>query len=623
MKVNKVLLSGLRHGLTKVIDRTDSIITVISSYVTRVNIDNGSIRNQDIVRDYNIMSIANRINDNIMFSWFAEAAAKFNVSGIYTNYSKLYSSKGNDAVQATALNQPYRSGDIAPNERYSMLNPNGGSRYILHPTISFQSTDAWSLTAVFNSNGSNNYQFFVGNNTVNGSSRICFGILNNRFRFDNSLAVVTDFTTTNNNKSIGKTIILTLTANGTGNLNYYMNGILIETKTGVDTSFNFSNIIKSYSIDTYAFNGKYFAHIIRNTALTTQQVANEYRFFRNIYPEISTVDIGNQTWATSNLDVVCTPMGNVINEITDNANVEKVTNSVDRGFDSDTGFWIKSGESTISGGVANIKSTAGVYSAIAAGSVLSIGKYYKLTYSVVTVRTVGELLLDGLGASFPVPSTVGTYTLFLKATSTTLSIKRSGIVDLDIDNVSCQLVGWSGLSEVYDYVYANTSGTATVKDTAGNLAASAWCHYNNDGSTYGSIYGKLYNWYFAKTYQNDIDAYNLANPTALFGYRIPTSTDFNTLQTNIGGSTVAGGKMKIAGTVYWNTPNTGADNSCGFSALPIGSRNNSTGVFAQSSLFVGFHSLDNYYAYVLNTTSILTITTIPKMIGLALRLIKV
>lgn len=55
---------------------------------------------------------------------------------------------------------------------------------------------------------------------------------------------------------------------------------------------------------------------------------------------------------------------------------------------------------------------------------------------------------------------------------------------------------------------------------------------------------------------------------------MPTQAEFSTLQTYLGGSTVAGGKMKVTGTDYWNTPNTGADNSSGFSALPNGYRTN-------------------------------------------------
>jgi uncharacterized protein (TIGR02145 family) len=40
---------------------------------------------------------------------------------------------------------------------------------------------------------------------------------------------------------------------------------------------------------------------------------------------------------------------------------------------------------------------------------------------------------------------------------------------------------------------------------------------------------------------------------------------------------LAGGKMKKAGLEHWNSPNTGATNESGFTALPAGYRDNPDG----------------------------------------------
>lgn len=55
-------------------------------------------------------------------------------------------------------------------------------------------------------------------------------------------------------------------------------------------------------------------------------------------------------------------------------------------------------------------------------------------------------------------------------------------------------------------------------------------------------------------------------------WRVPSDTDFNTLIAFLGGESVAGGKLKETSTAHWLTPNTGATNESGFTALPGGYR---------------------------------------------------
>ena len=104
------------------------------------------------------------------------------------------------------------------------------------------------------------------------------------------------------------------------------------------------------------------------------------------------------------------------------------------------------------------------------------------------------------------------------------------------------------------------------------LTTGAWCWYNNDSATYAATYGKLYNWY----------AVNDPRGLAPDGWHVPSDGDWNKLvkyldanadTTCIGctQSSMAGGAMKS--NTNWNSPNTGATNSSGFSALPGGSRN--------------------------------------------------
>jgi len=70
-------------------------------------------------------------------------------------------------------------------------------------------------------------------------------------------------------------------------------------------------------------------------------------------------------------------------------------------------------------------------------------------------------------------------------------------------------------------------------------------------------YGRLYNW----------DAAMVACPKA---WRLPSIDDWKILISELGGKSIAGGKMKEQGFTNWNEPNIGADNSSGFRALPGG-----------------------------------------------------
>jgi uncharacterized protein (TIGR02145 family) len=96
-----------------------------------------------------------------------------------------------------------------------------------------------------------------------------------------------------------------------------------------------------------------------------------------------------------------------------------------------------------------------------------------------------------------------------------------------------------------------------------NLWIGAWVYYNHD-SAYDSTYGKLYNWFAT------VDNRNIC-PTS---WHVPSDNEWTTLINHLGGESVAGGKMKEAGFAHWQWPNSAADNSSGFTALPGGYRTN-------------------------------------------------
>ena len=87
------------------------------------------------------------------------------------------------------------------------------------------------------------------------------------------------------------------------------------------------------------------------------------------------------------------------------------------------------------------------------------------------------------------------------------------------------------------------------------------------------VYGGLYQWNEMMQYVTTAGVQGIC-PT---GWHIPTDAEWTTVTTFLGGTGVAGGKMKTTGTIQagtglWNSPNTAATNESGFSAVPAGSR---------------------------------------------------
>jgi uncharacterized protein (TIGR02145 family) len=115
--------------------------------------------------------------------------------------------------------------------------------------------------------------------------------------------------------------------------------------------------------------------------------------------------------------------------------------------------------------------------------------------------------------------------------------------------------------KVTHYRNGNEIPNVTSSGTWDGLSTGAYCNYNNEES-HVAVYGRLYNWFAT------VDSRNIA-PT---GWHVPDSADWQTLIDYLGGEDVAGGKIKEFGTEHWYSPNDGATNECGFTALPGGFR---------------------------------------------------
>ena len=143
------------------------------------------------------------------------------------------------------------------------------------------------------------------------------------------------------------------------------------------------------------------------------------------------------------------------------------------------------------------------------------------------------------------------------------------MTDVDGNNYNTVQIGtqcWTQSNlKVSKYRNGAAIPTGLTNSTWASTTAGAYAVYNNDPANDG-LYGKLYN------YHTVTDSRGLC-PT---GWHVPTDGDWTNLATTLGGSSVAGVALKSTASQPtpggWLAPNTGANNSSGFTAMPGGYR---------------------------------------------------
>lgn len=566
--------------------------TLFTRYKKLTIADGGELRNDSLSLAYMKWVQTERLDKDIRFAWFGEAGIKTRTSGINNFITKAYGLPNKsdvkiNAVQTTSTSQPYLSGNIAPTEKYALKNPNGGSNYLTHPPISFGATEAFTL------------KYLV---KWNGDSKITAGLhqggayfteLNLRFNYTNRLALYTSpggtlyFSEFDTAKLIGKIAFIVITTDGNGIYKLFINGVLVHTVINIGKSYSFQSLI-SQTAPNMASCSIYKYSILAGLQ-SAQQITQEYNLIRNFIPEVESVQIGTQTWATSNCEMAATPQGTIIPEMQLATNTERVVNG---NFESgligtltsadEVSSWTLNSTNPISGtkdGLLQV-TTIGTNSSrprltLDITALSSLAKYIKVTFNYKvnsgTVSFVGVYSGSGQYVGNTSLSGSGTYVVYIPYVFTAgqyLSFNGTKLFSIQIDNISVQEIGWSGSQELYDGIYAQTTGTTEQKTYASLKAAAMWCHYNNDVAL-GAVYGKILNGYAIKLLAMDLTYYNAANPAALWGWRPNTNADYNTLYTYLGGND--GIALKHNGTTYWASPNN-ATNSSGLTLLPAGYR---------------------------------------------------
>jgi uncharacterized protein (TIGR02145 family) len=206
---------------------------------------------------------------------------------------------------------------------------------------------------------------------------------------------------------------------------------------------------------------------------------------------------------------------------------------------------------TTSGSITNDGTGTGTYTSTLTG-LTPLTTYYVRAYATNSVGTA-----YGNEVSFITPAIHS----FLCGTSS--------VTDVDGNNYNTVQIGtqcWiqSNL-KVIKYRNGDSIPTGLSNSAWENITSGAYAIYDNNRVNDG-LYGKLYNHYAV------MDSRGLC-PT---GWHVPTDGEWTTLETFLGGSSVAGGALKSTATQPtpggWNSSNTGATNSSGFTAGPGGLR---------------------------------------------------
>lgn len=157
-----------------------------------------------------------------------------------------------------------------------------------------------------------------------------------------------------------------------------------------------------------------------------------------------------------------------------------------------------------------------------------------------------------------------------KKTSSSSSVKSSSSAKSSSSTKTSSFTGRMG--EMTDSRDGQTYKTVTIgRQTwmAENLNfETEYSSCYNDSTKYCEKYGRLYSWY---------DAVDSACPT---GWHLPKTTEFETLFTAVGDSSIAG--MKLKSTSGWSNDKDGTDDFS-FSMLPAGSRDSGGGYHYKGS----------------------------------------
>ena len=180
---------------------------------------------------------------------------------------------------------------------------------------------------------------------------------------------------------------------------------------------------------------------------------------------------------------------------------------------------------------------------------------------------VGFILEDNLGNRYTIQSIISV-TGFVSVIQITDDFQLGDGPLIDREGYVCQTVDDGDAPYIAQPKYDNFDRSAESRtrgvdmDILWRNMYKYWELAPDTPASFVPLYAPLYNWWAVN------------NPLFISTIKahLPIQSEWEALSVELGGDTVSGGHLKEAGLSHWLTPNTGADNSSGFTALPAGAR---------------------------------------------------
>jgi uncharacterized protein (TIGR02145 family) len=151
------------------------------------------------------------------------------------------------------------------------------------------------------------------------------------------------------------------------------------------------------------------------------------------------------------------------------------------------------------------------------------------------------------------------------------------VTDIDDNIYNVVTIGYkTWFKENLKTTRLNDGSPIPLNTKFGELFETAYRRYNNNEVTNDNTFNTRYYWIAINT-----------GKLCPVGWHVPTDVEWTNLTNYLGGDIIAGGQLKETGTTHWLSPNIGATNESGFTALPDGYSGGMSGSWLSSTKYPG------------------------------------